>query len=352
MGGTLKSIPLSPRTGLTAVAAGVLALAVVPAAHAATPSPTAQSKVASQLARQLGSRSAGAYLDSSHRLVVTVTNAADAKTVRAAGATPKTVARTGAQLREAKRALDAAAVPGTARMIDPKTNQVVVAVDSTVTGDRLSKVEKAASAQGAAVRIRHVSGKFRPLIGGGDAIWGSGYRCSLGFNVTTSSGAAGFITAGHCGNVVSTWYSDQGESDELATTGKSVFPGNDYSIATYTGSASHPSEVDLYNGSTQAISGAGDATVGESVKRSGSTTGVHGGTVTATDASVTYEEGTVNGLIDTNVCAEPGDSGGALFDGSTALGLTSGGSGDCSSGGETFFQPVPAALSALGAHIG
>jgi hypothetical protein len=32
--------------------------------------------------------------------------------------------------------------------------------------------------------------------------------------------------------------------------------------------------------------------------------------------------------------------------------LTSGGSGDCSSGGETFFQPVPAALSALGASIG
>ena len=67
---------------------------------------------------------------------------------------------------------------------------------------------------------------------------------------------------------------------------------------------------------------------------------------------VVTEEGTVNGLIDTSVCAEPGDSGGALFDGGTALGLTSGGSGDCSSGGETFFQPVPAALSALDATIG
>ena len=67
---------------------------------------------------------------------------------------------------------------------------------------------------------------------------------------------------------------------------------------------------------------------------------------------MTYQEGTVNGLIDTNVCAEPGDSGGSLFDGSTALGLTSGGSGDCCSGGETFFQPVPDALSALGASIG
>jgi streptogrisin D len=44
-------------------------------------------------------------------------------------------------------------------MTDPKTDQVVVAVDSTVTGARLGKIEKAASAQGAAVRIGHVSGK-------------------------------------------------------------------------------------------------------------------------------------------------------------------------------------------------
>ncbi len=348
----MRFSPNSRRTGLTIAAAGVLALALAPAAHAATPSPTAQAKVATTLAKQLGSRSAGAYLDSSHTLVVNVTNAADAKAVRAAGATPRTVARSGAQLAQAKQAIDAAAVPGTARMVDPRTDQVVVEVDSSVTGARLSKIQKSVAAQGAAVRLRHVSGKFRPLIGGGDAIWGSGYRCSLGFNVTTSGGAAAFITAGHCGNVVGTWYSDQGESSELATTGDSVFPGNDYSIATYTGGAAHPSEVDLYDGSTQPISGAGNATVGESVQRSGSTSGLHGGTVSATGASVTYEEGTVDGLIDTDVCAEPGDSGGALFDGSTALGLTSGGSGDCTSGGETFFQPVPAALSALGASIG
>ena len=60
----------------------------------------------------------------------------------------------------------------------------------------------------------------------------------------------------------------------------------------------------------------------------------------------------VNGLIQTNVCAEPGDSGGSLYSGSTALGLTSGGSGDCTSGGTTFFQPVTAALSAYGVTIG
>jgi streptogrisin D len=43
---------------------------------------------------------------------------------------------------------------------------------------------------------------------------------------------------------------------------------------------------------------------------------------------------------------------GAEFDGDTAIGLTSGGSGDCTSGGTTFFQPVTEALSATGAQIG
>ena len=56
-------------------------------------------------------------------------------------------------------------------------------------------------------------------------------------------------------------------------------------------------------------------------------------------------------MIQTTVCAEPGDSGGPLYDGGKAIGLTSGGSGDCRSGGTTFFQPVTAALSAYGVSV-
>lgn len=64
-----------------------------------------------------------------------------------------------------------------------------------------------------------------------------------------------------------------------------------------------------------------------------------------------YAEGSVSGLIRTTVCAEPGDSGGSLYSGSTALGLTSGGSGNCSSGGVTYFQPVVEALNAYGVSV-
>lgn len=106
----------------------------------------------------------------------------------------------------------------------------------------------------------------------------------------------------------------------------------------------------MYPGS-QDITSAASAFVGESVERSGSTTGVHGGVVEALNVTVTYPEGTVSGLIQTNVCAEPGDSGGSLFDGSTALGLTSGGSGNCTLGGTTFFQPVTEPLSVYGVSV-
>src|SRR5437867_2845359 len=90
------------------------------------------------------------------------------------------------------------------------------------------------------------------------------------------------------------------------------------------------------------------------VERTCSTTGTRSGTVTAlnvTDRYVGPPGGKVSGLIQTNVCAESGDSGGPLYDGTKALGLTSGGSGDCTSGGTTFFQPVREAASAYGVTI-
>lgn len=133
----------------------------------------------------------------------------------------------------------------------------------------------------------------------------------------------------------------------------SRFPADDYALVEYGGGAEHPSEVNLYNGSAQPITSAGEATVGMQVQRSGSTTQLHNGRVTALDATVNYGNGDiVDGLIRTDVCAEPGDSGGSLFAGSAAIGLTSGGSGNCSAGGVTFFQPVTEALQAYGAQIG
>ena len=167
----------------------------------------------------------------------------------------------------------------------------------------------------------------------------------------TKGGEPHFLTAGHCTEGISTWSDSSGTV--IGENVASSFPGDDYGLVKYTADVAHPSEVNLYDGSTQAISGAAEATVGMQVTRSGSTTQVHSGTVTGLDATVNYGNGDiVNGLIQTDVCAEPGDSGGSLFSGDKAVGLTSGGIGDCSSGGETFFQPVTEALSATGTQIG
>ncbi|MEV7382166.1 S1 family peptidase [Streptomyces lydicus] len=348
-----------PNRRAVVAGAGALALAAtatVTLANAnAAPAPEPAeltSTAATALASQLKTGTAGAFYDAKARkLVVNVVSEAAAKAVRAKGAEVRLVRHTLAQLDAARQTLKTkATIPGTSWGIDPQRNKIVVTADRTVKGARLDRLTKVAEALGDKVELRHSKGEFKPFIGGGDAIWGSGARCSLGFNVV-KDGQPYFLTAGHCGNDVKSWSDKQGGS-EIATTEASTFPGHDYSLVKYTGSTEHPSEVDLYNGSTQKITKAAEATVGEKVQRSGSTTQVHDGTVKALNASVNYQEGTVDGLIQTDVCAEPGDSGGALFDGETALGLTSGGSGDCSAGGETFFQPVPQALEAYGAQLG
>ncbi|WP_129309930.1 S1 family peptidase [Streptomyces sp. L2] len=252
------------------------------------------------------------------------------------------------QLTRASDSVLKADVPGTAWAVDSRTDRVVVTVDSTVSPAEIAKIRRQAGAGADALTIKHTDGKFSKLITGGDAIYGGQYRCSLGFNVHSGS-TYYFLTAGHCGQVASTWYSNSSHSTVLGTNVSYSFPGNDYALVRYTNSSvSHPSAV-----GGQSITRAATPSVGQTVYRRGSTTGTHSGRVTALNATVNYGGGdVVYGLIQTTVCAEGGDSGGPLYYGSTAYGLTSGGSGDCSSGGTTFFQPVTEALSHYGVSVG
>jgi streptogrisin D len=349
-------LTLALRRTATGLAAAGLVTGVMLATHpaqAAPAHPAATPAAAAALASQLGARSAGAYLDSSGASVVTVTDAAAADQVRAAGATARLVRYGATRLAAVTSTLNRTAhVPGTAWAVDPATDQVVVSVDSSVTGAKLASVSAAATRFGDMTRIEHVAGTFHLDITGGDAIFGGNIRCSLGFNVRNSAGTFFFLTAGHCGNAASSWYADSGHTVFLGSTSSSSFPGNDYAIVRYsTGFTNHPGMVDLYNGTNQDITTSANAFVGESVRRSGSTSHVHGGSVTALNVTVNYPQGTVFGLIQTTVCAEPGDSGGSLFTGSTALGLTSGGSGNCTTGGTTFFQPVTEPLGVFGVNV-
>ncbi|POG46406.1 S1 family peptidase [Streptomyces bacillaris] len=325
----------------------------VPQFTVKTLSADAAGKLATTLDRDLGADAAGSYYDSTAKaLVVNVVDEAAAEQVRQAGGKARVVENSLAELKSARQTLtDKATIPGTSWAVDPVSNKVLVTADRTVDGAAWRKLSAVVEGLGGKAELKKTEGEFKPLIAGGDAIFGSGSRCSLGFNVV-KDGEPYFLTAGHCTESVASWSDSQG-GQAIGTTEGSSFPENDYGLVKYTSDIAHPSEVNLYDGSTQQITEAGDATVGQAVVRSGSTTQVHDGEVTALDATVNYGNGDiVNGLIQTTVCAEPGDSGGALFAGSTALGLTSGGSGNCSSGGTTFFQPVPEALAAYGAEIG
>ncbi|MFI2648189.1 S1 family peptidase [Micromonospora fulviviridis] len=340
------------RAAVVAMAGTLVAGSLLGAPAQAAPASPASPDAAAALATKLGDRAAGTYADSSGTMVVAVTDAAAARQVRAAGATPKLVTRGADKLRAATAELEKSAkIPGTAWWTDPATNQVVVSVDSTVTGAKLERVKAAAARTGGTVRIEAEPGVLTTRISGGQAIYTGGYRCSLGFNVRSSSGVYYFLTAGHCTNLGSTWYSNSSQTSVLGTRAGTSFPGNDYGIVRHSNSANATGNVYLYNGSYQDITTAGNAYVGQSVRRSGSTTGLRSGSVTALNATVNYAEGSVSGLIRTTVCAEGGDSGGSLFSGSTALGLTSGGSGNCTSGGTTYFQPVTEPLSVYGVSV-
>lgn len=328
---------------------GVL-VSVWPPAHASAVQRD-PAELAAAVAGKLGSRTAGPYIDGSGRPVVTVTNDRDAAIVRSSGVIAKRVPRSGADLARISAELDRSLhMPGTGWSVDPVTAQLAVQADVTVTGARLARVRRVVGSYGSAVRFRTVPGRMGPMIAGGRGIYtsGGGY-CSLGFNVRKGS-VFYFLTAGHCTEVATTWYLSNGVVVGLRAG--SSYPGNDYGIVRHTNSrVRKDGMVYLYNGYYRNITGTGTPVVGTTVERSGVTSGRHSGRITGLNTVVYYGSDRLSGMIQTNVCVEPGDSGGPLFRGTAALGLTSGGWGDCTYGGETWFQPVIEAVRRYGVTV-
>ncbi|MEU7918743.1 S1 family peptidase [Micromonospora zamorensis] len=235
---------------------------------------------------------------------------------------------------------------GIAWGLDPATGRMTLTVDDTVAPAQLRALRATADRAGAL--LRREPGTLRTLIAAGQGIYGGGARCSLGANVRSGS-TYYVVTAGHCTTTASTWYADSAQTTVLGTRTATSFPGNDYGLIRYTGRIAHPSAVYTYPG-LLTIYGPGNAYVGQAVCRSGVTTGVRCGTVTGLNQTVNYSTGVIYGLIRTNICAEPGDSGGPLYVASTGtiLGILSGGSGNCTSGGTTYYQPIAEVLAAYG----
>ncbi|TDD72204.1 hypothetical protein E1293_32900 [Actinomadura darangshiensis] len=185
---------------------------------------------------------------------------------------------------------------------------------------------------------------------GGQAIYGgNGVRCTLGFNVRQSD-TYYFLTAGGCAQPGLTLYADPGLTVRLGTV-VGVTNVNVALVRYVEPQVERAGSVLLYPGH-QDITSAGAPSVGQRICRSGPTTGLHCGSVTAINVTVQFPEGTVTGLASTTVCTEPGDTPGApYFSGSVAVGLGIGGVGDCTSGGSSFMQPIGQVLSAFGVSV-
>ncbi|GJF26622.1 S1 family peptidase [Streptomyces sp. HO565] len=301
--------------------------------------------------RAAGDAFGGSWFDAGRgRLTVAVTADASPATVRAVrstGADVRTVTHSARQLDAAKQRLDRLEAPAgvSGWHVDPAANTVVVDVVGAERADNDVQRFVARARAAGPVSVRTVPSAPRTFAAGtvgGDPYYTGNVRCSIGFSVR-----GGFVTAGHCGQAgagVSGW-----DRSYVGTFQGSSFPDNDYAwVSVGSGWWTVPVVLGWGTVPDQLVRGSNEAPVGASVCRSGSTTHWHCGTVLAKNETVNYSQGAVRQMTKTSVCAEPGDSGGSFISGDQAQGVTSGGWGNCSGGGETWFQPVNEILNRYG----
>jgi streptogrisin B len=249
---------------------------------------------------------------------------------------------TDAELAEVAEAVEETDVDGIAWYTDKASNEVVVTADATVSLREQNELRWAAREDLDALAMERVSGVLEPLaLYPGSAVYGRGVRCTMGFNVR-SGARYYFLTAGHCGTKVTYWHSRSSTGKLIGRTVRAKYPNHDFALVRYDSRwLSRPGGYSL-----------GKPTLGQAVTRKGSTTGTHSGRITALGVTVRYSGGyTVKGLIQADICGEPGDSGGPLYRGSRAFGITSGGVGECPGRGVTFYQPVGPVLKIYGLRL-
>ncbi|MYS33229.1 S1 family peptidase [Streptomyces sp. SID4920] len=280
-------------------------------------------------------------------LTVAVTDTEQAAAVRATGAAVRMVTHTEKSLDSFKAKLDKLDAPSgvSSWHVDPRANKVVIDVVASRQSDNdvQAFVRKAREAGPVSVvKTTEAPKTFSAGTVGGDPYYTGNVRCSIGFSVY-----GGFVTAGHCGRAgagVSGW-----DGSYIGNFQGSSFPGDDYAwVNVGSGWWTVPVVLGWGTVSDQLVRGSNVAPIGASICRSGSTSHWHCGNVLATNDTVNYSQGAVYQMTKTSVCAEPGDSGGSFISGDQAQGVTSGGWGNCSSGGETWHQPINEILNRYG----
>ncbi|WP_058234522.1 S1 family peptidase [Devriesea agamarum] len=316
----------------------------------------------------------GAFFNDQNQLVVQAApGSSDATAAKDAGLSVRHAAYGEAKLDQIANTLSA--VPsdrsGVASIApDIVKDRVVVTV---FTDDADPVLLKKAAEYGDAVEVvKGQANESRASVRGGDKLLtseGKSY-CSAGFPATTRDGQAAMVWVGHCLEGQESIYDARGSFvGQFGATGFHSYDGRtdrDYGYMLMADGTTMSSELNSWGSrgerATNASRGAWKAPVGTEMCKSGATTGITCGQVKGYNASVTYSDkhgrpvAQVTGLGTSDVCSEPGDSGGAFTSNGYAVGMTSGGpSNGPSCGfnagyteGFSYFQPVTDALNAYG----
>ncbi len=288
--------------------------------------------------------------------VVVVALAAISVGASPAGAGARAAEPSLAELNDAKAALDATALAAgadastevAAWYVDAARDAVVVEAGDDAAAEAFLAEAGVASE---VVEIDTTAAAPRPLadvIVGGAAYYGETKLCATGFTVT-HNGEPAMTTAGHCAR--EGFYAYAQSLVPMGTFEGSVYPGADMAWISPDAADAEPQPyIDAHGlGSGpygwMPVAGSAEAPVGAPVCLSSRPSAYHCGLIERVDVSVTYPEGTVTGLTQTSVCAEEGDSGAGFLSGNQAQGVLSGGTGDCSTGGHSYFQPLNPLLS-------
>ncbi|MEV4240262.1 MULTISPECIES: S1 family peptidase [unclassified Nocardia] len=307
--------------------------------------------------RQFPQVFAGSWLDDGGKAVVALAQGPGADEARqaatSAGFEVRNVAKSEAALRGEKSAFErwlegqpeavSALVRGV--VVDPVNNSIAVRVEQAGLPmpnfvDPSRVIVTAPPVAGEQLQTTPVAGAMQtgPLAGGDGfaSIAGkTSLRCSLGFNGTDRAGNTVNITAGHCnpdiasagsGNAAGVYeLAGDRPGAQIGTFQKSVLGAQDYSIIRINDQAKDRFTNNFVRqpGQPVAVDGVAVPVVGAPVCKSGARTGFSCGIVNAVDQTVQVGDRELTQAFSANICALPGDSGGAIVTGRLALGISS-----------------------------
>ncbi len=276
--------------------------------------------------------------------------------------------------------------------IDPRANHVSVTLSGTANEGRSAEVADAVNQYGPAAEIERK--KFNPIpvacsfgdcdppLRGGVAITpknSPGTMCSAGFKALGNANGNRFVlTAGHCTYGVSTYLAQPAsspfESKEIGPVEATYTNASGYDVGLikanggYWDTTPWPTEVVYWSPKESyeavnphvAITAEASSYIGEWACHSGQSSGTSCGTVKEVDLDLSFEtEGRpqirndLSFVTGPELCIEGGDSGGPVFTGNTALGITSAMEGElpipCGNG--DYYSEITEDSDLLGVHV-